>query len=96
MKIELKHDLDFLEIDATKQAYSFETYDKELFTNLTASDYEETYFESSPELKSYVGWGNYADHGDEFVNALFLNLGLWFTQYPESIDQFIKQVNQHI
>ena len=96
MKIELKHDLDFLEIDTTNQAYSFETYNKELFELLHCSNSEESYFESKPNLICYSGWGNYGDHDEEFITFLFQDLGIWLSWYPETVKQFIEQIDQHI
>jgi hypothetical protein len=93
MKISLKHDLDVLEIDTIEQTYSFETYDKELFDLLFCGGSEESYFESKPDLTCYSGWGNYGDHGEEFVTILFQNLGGWFQRYPDTVQQFVKQVD---
>lgn len=96
MKISLKHDLDVLEIDTIEQTYYFETYDKELSELLYYSDFNEAYFEDKPDSTHYVGWGNYDDHGEEFVTILFQNLGIWFSWYPESVGQFIKQIDESI
>jgi hypothetical protein len=93
MIIHLKHESDVFQIDTKEQTYSIETYDKKLFDLLFCNDSEESYFESNPDSTCYSGWGNYGDHGEEFVTILFQNLGVWFSYYAETVEQFVKQVD---
>lgn len=96
MKIKLKQDLNYFEFDSDNQTYSFETDCKEMFDMLFYGDSDEAYFESQPNKLKYLGYGNYGDHGEEFTEVVIKNLGVWFLYYPETVRNFVDQVNHTI